>query len=80
MSKSFDAWQQRPETERAAIGDARLAQEQAEAKAAHALLDAETRRLTGRSFDEVLASGRPFDPEELRYLDGARGCLDGSTD
>ncbi len=76
----LDAWQRRPEAERAAIIAARDEAKLAETVAAHALLDAEVYRLTGQEFDELVESGRPFGFDEYRYLDGAREYTDGSTD
>ena len=79
-AEPLDVWQRRSEAERDAIIDADNTENQKEAQAARIILDGECQRLVGKSFDELLASGRPFDPEEYRYLDGAREYLDGSTD
>jgi hypothetical protein len=61
-----DAWQKLPDATREAFVEASNETELASAIAAHALLDAETRRLTGRGFDEALTSGTPYEqPDEL---------------
>jgi hypothetical protein len=53
--------------------------ELAEARTAEAILNRTLRQNGGASLEERLAAGRPFSPEEYRYLDPPYEYSDGSV-